>query len=142
MILHADRIASLRVSMLGEDIRWLWDVLRVGMPNLEDLFITSSGIKMRKGNLDRLPSDKLPLLSRLTVPLQLLRYFPTATLQELTFLWEGSRHPWHDPEGSASLGTLVGGLDGQPKLKLLRVCDDTFLVNDRDHHALVLPALE
>ena len=130
MILHADRIASLRVSMLGKDIRWLWDVLRVGMPNLEDLFITSSGIKMRKGNLDRLPSDKLPLLSRLTVPLQLLRYFPTATLQELTFLWKDSGRRRHDPEGSTSIGALLGGLDGQPKLKLLRFCDDTYLVND------------
>ena len=128
--------------MLGKDIRWLWDVLRVGLPNLEDLFITSSGIKMRKGSLDRLPSDKLPLLSRLTVPLQLLCYFPTATLQELTFLWKDSGHRRHDPEGSTSIGALLGGLDGQPKLKLLRVCDDTYLVNDRDHHALVLPALE
>ena len=142
MILHADRIALLRVSTLGKDIRWLWDVLHAGLPNLEDLFITSSGMKMRKGNLDRLPSDKLPLLSRLTVPLQLFRYFPTVTLQELTFLWKDSGRRRHDPEGSTSIGALLRGLDGQPKLKVLRVCDDTFLVNDRDHHALVLPALE
>ena len=93
MILHADRIALLRVSTLGKDIRWLWDVLHAGLPNLEDLFITSSAIKMRTVNFVRLPSDNLPLHSRLTVPLQLLRHFPTATFQELTFLWEGSRHP-------------------------------------------------
>ena len=74
--------------------------------------------------------------------LQLLRYFPTATLQELTFLWKDSGRRRHDPEGSTSIGALLGGLDGQPKLKLLRVCDDTFLVNDRVHHALALPALE
>ena len=103
--------------------RWIktsdrYVMLRVGLPNLEDLFITSSGINST------------------------LRHFPTTTLQELTFLWKDCRRGRHDPEGSTSIGALLGGLDGQPKIELLRVCDDTFHVDDRDHHALVLPALE
>ncbi|KAM5542093.1 hypothetical protein V8D89_004403 [Ganoderma adspersum] len=139
----ADRIGSLQLSIRSNDqLDRLWQALHVGMPRLEDLAICLCVPDEGVMAPHPLSSEKLPLLTRLTLPTRLFLFsWRLNTIQEIALRSDrvdlDSR-----PSSTISVNLVLTLLEDYPSLKGLEISDDT-VVDGRDpRHAVEFSSLE